>query len=242
METFWRTIGAYNQGTWMFQIAILLIGITLTVGLVRKPSPLLKKAIKIYLIAIYLWIAIVYYLIYGSARSYYVVMAVYWLLMAVAWIFDLVFDSSTFERNKKYRILGYFLLFLPLLYPVFSIYRGLTFPEITSPIMPCSIVTFTIGLLLLHSHRVNIFIILLLCHWSLIGLTKTYFFDIPEDFILVGASVPALYLFFKEYFLQDLHSDTKPKAKYINILLIMSCLLICFVLIATLLSEFSYDQ
>lgn len=51
----------------------------------------------------------------------------------------------------------------------------------TSPVMPCSVVVFTIGLLLLFARKVNMFLVLFLCHWSLIGLSKTYFFRIPED-------------------------------------------------------------
>ena len=46
------------------------------------------------------------------------------------------------------------------------------------------------------------------------GLSKTYFFQIPEDFLLASATIPGLYLFFREYFLNNLHADTKPKAKY----------------------------
>jgi hypothetical protein len=57
------------------------------------------------------------------------------------------------------------------------------FPMMTSPVMPCSVAVFTIGLLLAFSQRVNLFLILFLCHWALIGFTKTYFFQIPEDFL-----------------------------------------------------------
>ena len=64
------------------------------------------------------------------------------------------------------------------------------------------------------------FLVLFLCHWSLIGLSKTYFFNIPEDFLLAQCNDPALYLFFRGYFLNNLHADTKPKAKYINWLLV----------------------
>jgi hypothetical protein len=81
----------------------------------------------------------------------------------------------------------------------------------------------------------------LLCHWSLIGLSKTYFFKIPEDFLLASASVPALYLFFKEYYLTDLHKDTKPKAKFINWLLIAVCVGIGIVLTTTLVIELYKD-
>lgn len=81
------------------------------------------------------------------------------------------------------------------------------------------------------------FLVLFLCHWSLIGLSKTYFFQIPEDFLLASATIPGLYLFFREYFLNNLHTDTKPKAKYINWLLISVCVGLAVLLTTTMFLE-----
>lgn len=96
--------------------------------------------------------------------------------MAVIWIWDTVTGYTTLERSRKYDVLAYILLAMPFVYPLLSLARGLTFPGITSPVMPCSVVVFTIGLLLLFARKVNMFLVLFLCHWSLIGLSKTYFF------------------------------------------------------------------
>ena len=168
-------------------------------------------------------------------------MSAFWIILAVAWIWDLVTGYTQFDRNQKYSKLAFLLLLMPFLYPLSSWLRGLTFPEITSPVMPCSVVIFTIGLLLLFTRKVNLFIILLLCHWSMIGLSKTYFFKIPEDFLLASASVPALYLFFKEYYLCNLNDETKPKNKYINYLLITLCIGIAIVLMGSMFFQLSRD-
>ncbi len=235
MEIFWRTIAYYNNSTWMFQVAIVLIGILLTILLIRKPTQQLKLGMKIYLIGLNIWIAVVYYSIYCRERDFNNVLSVFWGIMALIWIGDAIKGHTTFNRTHKHDFLAYLLMLMPLLYPVASLIRGLSFPEMTSPVMPCSVAVFTIGLLLLFSERVNMFIVLFLCHWSIIAISKTYFFDIPEDFLLASASVPALYLFFKEYFVRDLHKDTKPKAKYINLLLILLCVIIGILLTITLL-------
>ena len=237
MEVFWRTIAYYNAATWIAQAVIVLIGIILTVLLVSKPKPWVKIGMKVYMIGIYLWIAVAYYYIYCAERSYNDVLAIFWGVMAVIWIWDLITGYTTFERTHKYDILSYILLAMPFIYPLFSMARGLTFPGITSPVMPCSVVVFTIGLLLLFSRKVNMFLVLFLCHWSLIGLSKTYFFHIPEDFLLASATIPGLYLFFREYFLNDLHIDTKPKAKYINWLLITVCVGLAILLTSTMFLE-----
>ncbi len=232
METFWHTIALYNAGTWMAQIALVLMGVLLTVMLLRRPKAWVGKAMKIYMILLYGWIAAVYYFVYCAERNYNEVMTIFWLVMALIWVWDLFSGYTVFERTRKYDVTAYTLLAMPFVYPVVSLLRGLTFPGMTSPVMPCSVVVFTFGLLLLFTRRVNIFLVLFLCHWSLIGLSKTYFFDIPEDYLLAGATIPGLYLFFREYFLNDLHTATKPSARYINLLLITVC--ICLLVLLTL--------
>ena len=157
--------------------------------------------------------------------------------MCFFWIYDLIVDYTPFELNHKHKKLAVLLCFLPLAYPLFSVARGMDFPMMTSPVMPCSVAVFTIGLLLAFSQRVNLFLILFLCHWALIGFTKTYFFQIPEDFLLASATIPGLYLFFREYFLNNLHADTKPKAKYINWLLITVCVGLAVLLTTTMFLE-----
>lgn len=242
MEIFWKTIGLYNAATWEWQLGIILIGIILTVLLTRNPQPWVKNGMKIYLIAVYLWISVIYYYIYCAERSYNEVMALFWAIMAILWGWDTLSGYTTFERTRKYDWLAYFLFAMPFIYPLISMARGLTFPEMTSPVMPCSVVVFTIGLLLFFSKNINMFIVLFLTHWSLIGLSKTYYFNIPEDFLLASASVPALYLFFKEYFANNLHTGSKPNAKYVNLLLILVCVAIGILLTTTMFIELLKDK
>lgn len=242
MEIFWKTIGLYNAATWEWQLGIILIGIILTVLLTRNPQPWVKNGMKIYLIAVYLWISVIYYYIYCAERSYNEVMALFWAIMAILWGWDALSGYTTFERTRKYDWLAYFLFAMPFIYPLISMARGLTFPEMTSPVMPCSVVVFTIGLLLFFSKNINMFIVLFLTHWSLIGLSKTYYFNIPEDFLLASASVPALYLFFKEYFANNLHTGSKPNAKYVNLLLILVCVAIGILLMTTMFIELLKDK
>ena len=237
MEIFWKTIAYYNSATWIYQLLIIVAGLLLTVMLIKNPRPWVKMGMKLYMIFLYLWIAIAYYAICCDERSYNGALAMFWVVMATIWVWDAITGYTTFERTYKYDILSYVLLILPFVYPLVSIARGLTFPGITSPVMPCSVTVFTIGLLLLFSRKVNMFLVLFLCHWSLIGLSKTYFFNIPEVFLLASATIPALYLFFREYFLNNLHADTKPKAKYINWLLVFVCVSIGILLTTTLFLE-----
>lgn len=237
MNIFWETIAQYNARTWIYQLIITLVGLWLTCSLFHHPTPSKKKGMKLYLIFINAWVAVVYYHIYCDPRSYSNALALFWGIMCLFWIYDLIVDYTPFELNHKHQKLAVLLCFLPLAYPLFSAARGMHFPMMTSPVMPCSVAVFTIGLLLAFSRRVNLFLILFLCHWALIGFTKTYFFQIPEDFLLASATIPGLYLFFREYFLNNLHADTKPKAKYINWLLITVCVGLAVLLTTTMFLE-----
>ena len=65
--------------------------------------------------------------------------------------------------------------------------------------------------------------------FALIGLSKVYFFGIPEDYLLACSIVPALYLFFREYIRDNAGRPTKPSPRVLNALLAVMCLIIgCF--------------
>ncbi len=223
MEIFWKTIGLYNSATWICQALIVAVGIALTIALRRKPGRVSSAAMKLFLIFLYLWIAVAYFYVCCAEREYSNIMAIFWGILACSWIWDLATGYTTFKRKRRHTRFATVLLLMPFLYPAVSLLRGMEFPMMTSPVMPCSVVVFTIGVLLMFAHRVNIFIVLLLCHWSMIGLSKTFFFNIPEDYLLTCATIPAIYYFFKEQFLGDMRHETKPQAKYLNWMLMGIC-------------------
>ena len=241
MNIFWETIAQYNAGTWIYQLIITLGGLWLTYSVFPHPTPAKNKGMKLYLIFINAWVAVVYYHIYCDPRSYSNALALFWGIMCFFWIYDLIVDYTPFELNHKHKKLAVLLCFLPLAYPLFSVARGMDFPMMTSPVMPCSVAVFTIGLLLAFSQRVNLFLILFLCHWALIGFTKTYFFQIPEDFLLASSAVPGLYLFFKEYIAANLHTATHLKARLVNITLLVVCGAISLLFMISMVCELAQD-
>lgn len=229
MEIFWNTIARYNAATWPWQIAIVAAAAVLTVLLYLRPTQNVKRAMKLFLAGLNAWIAVVYYLVWCGQRSHSDVLALFWGIMAVIWLYDLYADFTRFERTSRPNGFALLLYLMPLAYPLFSLARGLSFPMMTMPVMPCSVAVFTIGLMLAFSERVNIVLAMFLCHWALIGLSKVYFFGIPEDYLLACSIVPALYLFFREYIRDNAGRPTKPSPRVLNALLAMMCLIIgCF--------------
>ena len=125
---------------------------------------------------------------------------------------------------------------MPFLYPLLSWARGMEFPMITTTVMPCSVAAFTIGLLLAFSRKVNLLVILFLCHWALIAFSKVYVYKIPKT--CCWQAPPYLHLpVFKNYIAQNLHKETKLSARLMNWFLILMCIVIGVFLSITLFQE-----
>lgn len=239
MELFWQTIAGYNALTWPVQALIVLGAVVLTAWLYRRPTHRVKTAMKYFLAFLNAWIAVAYYLVSCDARAYSGVMAFFWGVMAAVWIYDAVVGCTTFERTYKHDKFAFVLYLMPFAYPLISYWRGLEFPMTTSPVMPCTVAIFTIGLMLSFSKRINLFVVLFLCHWSLIGFSKVCFFGIPEDLLLASALTPALYLFFREYIDVNFRRDTKPDLRVMNLLLMAMCTGLGIFFAATIWQQFA---
>ena len=182
-------------------------------------------------------IAGVYYMIYCRPREYHGMLALFWAIMGGIWIYDLLVKHASLERTGQHNAFAVLLLAMPLIYPLCSLALGHEFPMMTSPVMPCSVAVFTIGLMLAFSEQVNIVLAMFLCHWALIGLSKVYFFGIPEDYLLACSTVPALYIFFREYVRSNADRPTKPSAHVLDALLIALSLVVGIFFTVTLLHQ-----
>lgn len=220
MEIFWHTVGMYNAFTWPLQLFLISVGIILTVKLYRNPTKRTANTMKIYMIGLNLWIAVVYYSIFGAERQYYYVFVVFWLILACFWMYDLFKGINTFERSYKYDKIVRVLYIVPFIYPLISFLRGMTFPEMTSPLMPCTVSIFTIGLLMSFSRKINLFLILFLFHWTWLSILKIYLYKMPEDILLTVCIVPAMFFYFKAYLNNEVGVNSKPSIRSIKLLLL----------------------
>ena len=226
MEIFWNTIASYNAATWPVQILLTLVAATLTLLLYLRPTPGVRIAMKTFMALLNFWIAGVYYLLYGEQREHKDMLALFWAIMGCIWVYDLVVKHASLQRTHNHTGFALLLFAMPLVYPLFSLALGRTFPMVTTPVMPCSVAVFTIGLMLAFSERINIVLAMFLCHWALIGLSKVYFFGIPEDYLLACSIVPALYIFFREYIRSNGGRPRKPSPRVLNALLVVLCIII----------------
>ena len=237
MESVWNTSAAYNAATWLAQIVFTVIAALLLGLLYLRPAPAVRVAMKLFMALLNFWIAGVYYMVYCRPREYHGMLALFWAVMGGIWIYDLCIKHASLERTGQHNGFAMLLLAMPLLYPFCSLALGRSFPIMTMPVMPCSVAVFTIGLMLAFSERVNIVLAMFLCHWALIGLSKVYFFGIPEDYLLACSTVPALYIFFREYVRANADRPSKPSGRVLDALLLVLCLVIGVFFTFTLLHQ-----
>lgn len=237
MEIFWNTIAAYNAATWPAQIGFTIVAAFLFALLYLRPTSAVRVAVKLFMALLNFWIAGVYYMVYCRPREYHGTLALFWAVMGGIWIYDLCVKHASLERTGRHNAFAPLLLAMPLLYPFCSLALGRSFPMMTMPVMPCSVAVFTIGLMLAFSERVNIVLAMFLCHWALIGLSKVYFFGIPEDYLLACSTVPALYIFFREYIRANADRPTKPSGRVLDTLLLALCIFVGIFFTFTLLHQ-----
>lgn len=225
MEVFWKSIAAYNEATWIWQLCFIAAAIVLTCFLWFRPGKRIVLAVKALMVAESLWIAFVYYLDFCSTRDYSGVLTIFWCMVAAAWVYDMVTKFSTFEKSGKYRWWGLVMLLLPLLYPVISLLRGMTFPEMTTPMLPSGVALYMLGMLMTFNGKINFFAFIFILHWAIISISKIVIFNIPEDALLAIACLPAMYIFLSDA-VDRTPSPSKPSAKAVKILVFTITVLI----------------
>ena len=193
MEVFWKSIAAYNEATWIWQLCFIIAAAVLTCFLWFRPGKRIVLAVKALMVAESLWIAFVYYLDFCSTRDYSGVLTIFWCMVAAAWVYDMVTKFSTFEKSGKYRWWGLVMLLLPLLYPVISLLRGMTFPEMTTPMLPSGVALYMLGMLMTFNSKINFFAFIFIVHWAIISISKIVIFNIPEDALQSPASRPCIF-------------------------------------------------
>ena len=225
MEIFWNSIAEYNAATWPYQLAFIAVAAVLTLVLWFRPCTWAKIATKVLMVLESLWIAFVYYMKFAATREHSSVMAIFWCLVAASWVYDLATHYSSFQKSGKYRPWGVIMILLPLVYPVVSLLRGMTFPEMTTPMLPSAVALYMLGMLMAFNRKVNFFAFIFIMHWALLSMTKIVLFNIPEDLLLAAACLPAMFIFFSDA-VDSGPSGGKPSGRAVKALILGIVLII----------------
>ena len=236
METFWQTISEYNSHTWHIQAVATLLAAAAVAALYRRPTAAAQRCMRLLLAALSFWTATAYYFIYCSPREYNTALGVFWLIIGGIWLYGALKKGPELAPVRRHRTIAPIIMAVPLTYPLISLARGMAFPQTVTPIMPCGLAVFTVGVILAFSPRPSIFILMMMFHWAIIGIFKIRRFAMPEDIVAVIAIVTAVFIIFRDYLTIRRDAPLKPRPKHISRLACAICALILALLIYVMAS------
>lgn len=199
MNCFWESIGSYNTSLWWAQIIWIIASIVMIWLLWHKDTHRNRRILRSFMAVTCFWIGIIYYAIFAQCRDYNELASIVWCFMGIIWLIDAVNPKTCVIKPDKVNRFALLLLFAPIVYPFISLALGRTWPLMTTPLMPFSVAVFMLGLMLAFKDKVNLVLLMLLCQWMLVGIIKARSFGIPEVYILVVFTLPALWTFFAHY-------------------------------------------
>lgn len=184
-------MGNFNQETWIIQ-SILLLAIIASVTLAYY-----RKVVwlpKIILGATNFFIAIVFFICYGTEPVQTFFAAPLYLAISILFLLEgIKYSDSLFIPFNKVQ---WSLLILVVLYPAVSLTLGHSFPQMVIYITPCPVISMSIVIYSCYEHK-NKALLMLLAIWGITGI-KSYFFNVLEDSILLICGIYCIGLFVKE--------------------------------------------
>ena len=196
-ETFWIQVSRYNQDTIWIQLVLLIALLILVYRIYARPGFRTDAWLKILFAVLFTWNGVVFFLLYASNPISTYFGAPLFLILSVLFLIDL-FTKTTqyhFPEVRWKRAATVIWILLVLLYPLFSLLLGHTYPALITPLMPCPLTVLAIALVTAASPRADRKILLMLMPWALAGLPKCLgALDCYEDCILFAAGVYGLVL------------------------------------------------
>jgi len=186
-DQFFEVFAQYNRTFWLIALAWWLGSAGLMVAVWRKPVRI-SPALTIFLGALWAWNAVAYHgwlftRINPAAWLFALLFAVQAVLLFLAARRPVAYFTATGAR----RILGFGLVSYALAYPFLTLALGRTYPATPTFGVPCPTDLLTIGALLTIRDRLPVSLAIVPVVWSLVGGSAAVLFNVPTDFVLLGA-------------------------------------------------------
>ena len=201
-DVFLRLFEHYNAAIWPAQAAAYGLGILL-VALALKPRGHGERLVTAVLAAAWLWVGVVYHVMHYATINW------------AAWAFGALFViqglqlvwTGTLRGRLEFRFVPDIHGWIGLSFVVLSMAVNPLVGWLTDGgwlrvaafgVTPDPVSVFTLGILLLATHRVPLYLLAIPLIWSLIGGVTAWLLDIPRDLILpLAAASGALLIMWK---------------------------------------------
>jgi hypothetical protein len=196
-DQFFGVFRAYNEAVWPAQIVLLAFAFVASL-IVAFPRPWSDRAVSAILAVFWAWLALVYHVAFFAPINplAYVFAAVSAAgALAFAW-HGVVKRRLHFQLTRSARAaVGVVLVvFALVVYPIWSVYAGHSYPATPTFGLPCPTTLFTIGLLafLVPPYPRSTLVVPVL--WCLVGAQAAFLLGVQQDLGLLIAAVVGVFL------------------------------------------------
>jgi hypothetical protein len=201
-ETFWMRLGAYNEATLPIQAVMIIIAAFLTYRVFAKPGAKTDVWMKAFLSFAFAWNGVVFFLFFARNPISTFTGVPLFIVVAALFAVDILTKKTQFRLpDAKWRkVLTVLWILLAFLYPLIGWTLGHAYPKTCTPMMPCPLTVFALGLVAAAAPKVDKKVFAFLLPWALLGLPKCLgALDCYEDCILFAAGVYGLIVLIKDW-------------------------------------------
>ena len=209
--TFWTRVGAYNEATLPIQAVMIIAAVILTYLVFAKPGKKTDVWMKAFLAFAFAWNGVVFFLIFLRNPVSMFTGAPLFIVVAALFIVDIFTKKTQFRLpDAKWRkVLTVLWILLVFLYPLIGWALGHAYPRTCTPMMPCPLTVFALGLVAAATPNVDKKVFIALLPWALLGLPKCLgALDCYEDCILFAAGVYGLIMLVRNWKTRPSDNDT----------------------------------
>jgi hypothetical protein len=200
-EIFWTRLGAYNEATLPIQAVMIIIAAFLTYRVFAKPGAKTDVWMKAFLSFAFAWNGVVFFLFFARNPISTFTGVPLFIVVAVLFAMDIFTKKTQFRLpDAKWRkVLTVLWILLVFLYPLIGWTLGHAYPKTCTPMMPCPLTVFALGLVA-AAPKVDKKVFAFLLPWALLSLPKCLgALDCYEDCILFAAGVYGLIVLIKDW-------------------------------------------
>jgi hypothetical protein len=195
-EDFFAVFAGYNHGVWPMQLVLVVLAVS-TIAVAWRPAGSSRHLVTGALTFLWIWMGAVYHLGYFARIN------------PAAYLFGLLFvvQGLLFLRAARRHRLSFratpdvygwtgalLALYALVLYPLFGLLAGHTYPAAPTFGAPCPTVIFTFAILLWSENAVPRHLLLVPILWSVLGGTAVFELGVMEDVGLLVAGPVATWL------------------------------------------------
>ena len=202
-EQFLNVLSSFNN-EFIIGSVLLFIGALLIVYLLFAKSYSRKLAnlvILLFTAFLWLWTGIFYHLVYfTSINKAAFGFGALFIIQAGLLVFVALKKKADFTfRNNLYSITGLiFIFFALILYPLLGLLFGQVYPAIPLFPLPCPLMIFTFGLLLIAKNTPK-YLLIIPFIWAIIGTSAAFAFSIYQDIsLIIAAILGTVFIFVKD--------------------------------------------